>query len=113
MNVIGSEIKFVEACSQNLHQEASGYLRILKHLILIEHALAKDYSNRSVWADLERLLGEDLIGILRDPRATRRIRRPMFLRVRRVLRHKFAEVRRQVIEARLPCKYHMPTRAHV
>ncbi len=111
LNIIGSEIKVIEAWSRNLHQEAGGYLRILKHLVLIEHALEKDYSNRSVWADVERLLGIDLIRVLHDPRATRRIRRPMLLRVRRAMRRKFAEVRRQVIEAKLPCKYSLPERA--
>lgn len=110
LNIIGSEIKVVEAWSRNVHQEASGYLRILKHLVLIEHALEKDYSNRSVWEEVEALLDKDLIRMLRDPRAARRIRRPMLQRVRRVMRRKFAEVRRQVLAAQLPCKYALPER---
>jgi predicted nucleotidyltransferase len=57
LNVIGSEIKVVEAWSRNLHQEARGYLRILKQLVLIEHALKHDYSNRSLNADVEKMLG--------------------------------------------------------
>ncbi len=111
LNVIGSEIKVVEAWSRNLHQEARGYLRILKQLVLIEHALKKDYSDPSIWADVEGLLGSDILSLVRDPRAVRRVRRPMLAHVRRTMRRKFNAVRQQVIKARLPRKYPMPTRA--
>ncbi len=110
LNILGSESKVFEASSRNLHEEANGYLSILKHLILIEHALEHDYSNCSIWTDIESLLGADLVRALRDPRATRRIRRPMLLQVRRAMRSKFREVRRRVLDAKLPCKYHLPER---
>jgi len=113
LNIIGSDIKVVAAFARNLHEEARGYLRILKHLILIEHALRKDYDNRSLWVDVDNLLGADLVNLLRDPRASRRMRRPTFLRVRRVMRRKYIEVRRQVLTAKLPCKYPLPERAHL
>lgn len=107
LNIIRSEIKVIEAWSPNLQQEASGYLRILKHLILIEHALRGDYSNQSVWTEMDALLGAKLIGVLRDPKAVRRIRRPMVLQVRRTLGSKLAQVKQQVIQSKLPSKYPM------
>lgn len=112
LNIIGSEIKVVEAWSRNLQQEANGYLGILKHLVLIEHALDGDYSSQSVWTDVEKLVHPELIRALRDPKAVRRIRRPMLLQVRRAMRRKFAEVRRQVLESKLPCKYPMREQEH-
>ena len=113
LNIIGSEIKVVEAWSRNLHQEARGYLRVLKQLVLIEHALKHDYSNRSLNADIEKMLGDQMIRILRDPRAPRSMRRPMLARVRRITRQKFNLVRRQVLRAKLPCKYPLPERTRV
>ena len=110
LNIIRSEIKVVEAWSRNLHQEANGYLRILKHLVLIEHALQGNYSTPSIWNELTCLLGSDLISILRDPHAIRRVRRPMLSQVRRVMWRKFAKVRKQVLRSKLPSKY--PVREH-
>ncbi len=110
LNIIHSEIKVVEAWSKTLQQEANGYLGILKHLVLIEHALRGNYSNQSVWEDVEGLLGVDLIHTLRNPNAIRRMRRPMLMKVRRTTWRKLSAVRRQVNEAKLPCKYSLPER---
>jgi predicted nucleotidyltransferase len=107
LNIIQAEIKVIEAWSRHLHQKAQGYLGILKHLVLIEHALKKDYRNDSVWTEIAGLLEPDLILTLRDPCATRCVRRPMLSKVRRITLAKFREVRRRVLASRLPSKYRM------
>lgn len=101
LRVTRSEIGVVQVLSRTLYSEGRGYLRILKNLILIEHALAQDYRNETLWADVRETVGNDVFAILRDSALRHRIRKPMVERLRRMVNRKISILRRQIAHAHL------------
>lgn len=101
LSIIRSEIRVVQALSRTLYSEGRGYLRILKNLILIEHALVEDYRNEALWADVRETAGNDVFSVLRDPALRHRVRKPMVECLRRAVKHKVSSLERQITHAHL------------
>lgn len=95
LDIIRAEARVVDAFNRTLYGKGRGYLGILKQLSLIENALHGDYQNASLWAHVEKIVGNPTFEILRNPAYRHRIRKPMIARLERIIVRKIGELRKE------------------
>lgn len=94
LNIIRSEIELVDVRDLKVVQHFNSYARVLKKILMIEHALEGKY--HSMWLDLAQLMGPDLWERYRPNNGRRRITRKDVERLRRLARKELREAQARI-----------------